>query len=404
MNDPVRGKGQTPGDEAQFHSSSPGPSVLMVLGMFHPIIGGAELQAQRLAGALSARGVSVEVVTSRQKGTADREKINGLPVVRVGVPGWLRLGRIKFYCLQTAVFLYILRCGHRFEVIHVHGAGYLAWAALAAARLLRLPILVKGLNSGHKFDLTELIETFRFGRIMASHLVHRVSMFIATTPAMAEAFIAAGVAAGRVTLIPNGVVSQGTSDPEPASAPHPYPVIGFVGSLYPSKNLPLLVEALARLKKDGLNFKLLLVGDGPERERLVKSAGNLDMEDRLEITGYVQDVENYLSRLDIFVLPSPAEGLSNALLEAMAAGLACVAMDIPANRAVLENGRNGLLVPLSAGVSGLAQELARLLESPDLRHRLGDQARETIRTGFSMDMVAQRYVQLYGSLSAGKNR
>ncbi|MBF0495734.1 MAG: glycosyltransferase family 4 protein [Deltaproteobacteria bacterium] len=404
MNDPVRWKGQTSGDEALFRRDSSGLRVLMVLGMFHPIIGGAELQAQRLAGALLGRGVSVEVVTSRQKGTADREVLNGLPVVRVGVPGWLRLGRIKFYCLQAAIFLYIFRHGRRFDLIHVHGAGYLAFAALAAARLHRLPIIVKGLNSGHKFDLTELIEIFRLGRVMASHLVRRVSMFIATTPAMAEAFIAAGVAADQVTLIPNGVVTQGTSELEPASTPHPDPVIGFVGSLYPSKNLPLLVEALAKLKKDGMNFELLLVGGGPERARLLKLAKNLELADRLKITGYVQDVENFLSRMDIFVLPSPAEGLSNALLEAMASGLACVAMDIPANQAVLENGRNGLLVPLAAGASGLARELARLLESPDLRHRLGRQARETIRSRFSMDSVAQRYVQLYDSLPAGKNK
>ena len=141
----------------------------------------------------------------------------------------------------------------------------------------------------------------------------------------------------------------------------------------------MLVEALPRLSGAAADWPVTLVGDGPERDRLQSQAKDLGVSDQLQCLGFRSDPERFLAEAAVFVLPSRFEGMPNALLEAMAAGLPSVVSDAsPGPLEMVSDGQQGLVVP-SEDVIAFAAALQRLMLDGDLRHRYGVSARETLR-------------------------
>lgn len=156
---------------------------------------------------------------------------------------------------------------------------------------------------------------------------------------------------------------------------------GFVtvARLVPQKGIDVLVHALAQTAGVAQNWPLSLVGDGPERERLEQQVQQAGLQERVKFLGFRSDPQTFLLQAGVFVLPSRFEGMPNALLEAMAAGLAVVVTDAsPGPLEVVEHGVSGLVVP-SDDPEALAAALERLAGDPDLRSRLGAAARDTLR-------------------------
>jgi len=122
--------------------------------------------------------------------------------------------------------------------------------------------------------------------------------------------------------------------------------------------------------------------------------------DSVVFTGRVDNVDDYLRVADIFVLPSTTEGMSIALLEAMAVGLPVVASRVSGTVDVIKHGKNGLLFEPGNG-TGLTDCIISLIESPNRQAELGSQARKTVEQHFSLDRIADRYAALYGSLLSG---
>jgi glycosyltransferase involved in cell wall biosynthesis len=146
-----------------------------------------------------------------------------------------------------------------------------------------------------------------------------------------------------------------------------------------------------------VSIRFDVVGDGPLRDELSALAGNLGVGSDVRFLGYRDDIAPLLDRADLFVLPSRAEGISNALLEAMAVGLPVVASAVSGNTDVIEPEVNGLLVEADDPAS-LAATVLRLLDEPGLRRRLGGEARRTVETRYSIEHVGERYVDLYREL------
>jgi glycosyltransferase involved in cell wall biosynthesis len=139
---------------------------------------------------------------------------------------------------------------------------------------------------------------------------------------------------------------------------------------------------------------LLLVGDGPERDTLERMVRELGLQQRVQLLGHREDVPELLSQFDTFVLPSLSEGMSNTLLEAMAAGVAVVASDVGGNREIIEPGRSGLLFP-SDNLEAAAQALGRLVADADLRARLAAAGLERAEKTFGMRVMLDAYEELY---------
>jgi glycosyltransferase involved in cell wall biosynthesis len=173
-------------------------------------------------------------------------------------------------------------------------------------------------------------------------------------------------------------------------------VIGTVGRLDPVKDQVGLLKAFSRLTDDPRAF-LLIVGDGPCRQELEATIGALGLGDRVRLLGERDDVPAVLSAMDVFVLCSVGEGISNAILEAMATGLPVVATRVGGNPELVTDGSTGFLVePRSP--AGLAARLRRYLEDPMLPAHHGRAAREHAEAEFSLERMVGAYEQLYDRL------
>jgi glycosyltransferase involved in cell wall biosynthesis len=215
-----------------------------------------------------------------------------------------------------------------------------------------------------------------------------------------------GLAAARLHVIPNGVDHARFSGGAPAArvleqlgnSNHTKTVISFCGRLVPMKNVALLLGAFARMESRA-RCVLAIMGDGDERANLERTARDLGIAASVRFLGQIDRVEEYIAASDISVLPSTYEPFGNALLEAMAAGVPCIALEPDgsairtASDEIIEHGRTGLLVP--GGAPGpLASALDELVGNPELRKTLGRRAQAVCRTRYSWDTCAAAYVDL----------
>lgn len=219
--------------------------------------------------------------------------------------------------------------------------------------------------------------------------------FVAISAEIDREWRALGVPGDRIHGIASGVDAQhfspGPSALESAMLPRQRAV--FTGRLHPQKNLDVLIEAWPRVTREtGAN--LVLVGQGPERDRLILKAEALGVAARVQFLGAIPDVAEALRAADLFVLPSLAEGMSNSLLEAMATALPCVASDIGGNQDLLGVAGAGLLVP-EPTPNAWADALIGLFQSPEAREKLAAAARARIVEEFALDRVVDRYEHLY---------
>ena len=169
-----------------------------------------------------------------------------------------------------------------------------------------------------------------------------------------------------------------------------------VGRLVPEKGQRYLLEAFFLLKSD--DWKLVILGEGPLREKLQKQAEQLSITNNLYMPGAVKDVDEWLARASIFAFPSISEGFPNALLEAMAAGLPCVSFDCDAGpRDFINNGENGFLVDLY-NTNEFAQKIKILTENPELRLSLGTKASE-VEHIFELSEIAKKYLHFLNSFT-----
>ena len=174
-------------------------------------------------------------------------------------------------------------------------------------------------------------------------------------------------------------------------------LIGTVGRLTPVKGIPYLLEAARILLRQGANVKVLIVGDGSIREDLKRQTHDLGISENIVFLGHREDIDALLQALDIFALPSLSEGIPMALLEAMAASRAVVASRVGGIPEIVEDGFEGFLVePMD--VNSLAERCRRLIESPDVARKMGEQARVRVERDFSATAMADRVALVYKEL------
>lgn len=174
--------------------------------------------------------------------------------------------------------------------------------------------------------------------------------------------------------------------------------VGAVANLRRVKGLDVLLEAAARLAHEHPGVSFAVAGAGPERESLQRQLIELGLRDVFRLCGSVADVPGFLASVEVAVLPSRAEGMSNAVLEYMAAGRAVVATDVGGNGRLLEHGVHGLLVPPD-DPAALAGALARLLKDRHLASTLAAAAQRRAREQFSRAAMVQRFEDFYEGLA-----
>jgi glycosyltransferase involved in cell wall biosynthesis len=181
-----------------------------------------------------------------------------------------------------------------------------------------------------------------------------------------------------------------------AGAPHPL-TIGTVCALRPEKDLTTLIGAFARVRKLHPELRLSIVGSGPELAALQQYSREADVAAAVHFEPTTTRVTEWLSAIDIFVLPSHTEAFSNSLMEAMACGCCAVASNVGGNPELVKPGETGLLFK-PRDPNDLASALQTLIENPDLRHGLAARG-EAFLANFSIETAARRMGEIYGSLA-----
>ena len=235
-------------------------------------------------------------------------------------------------------------------------------------------------------------------RSRATHLLRRTverlglraaDAVIATTPELA-ADVQRRHPRADVHVIPNGVDTE-RFRPRARRSDAP-PTVLYAGRFSEEKNLDVLIEAAGKLASR-IPFRLMLIGDGDRRAALEAQAGSLRL--AVDFRRFVdhREMPFMMAGADVFVLPSRTEGHPKILLEAMSSGLACVASAVPGNRALVDDGRTGVLVaPGDAGA--LAEALERVLVDADERRDLGERARAAIAARYDLGALVDREIAL----------
>ncbi len=384
--------------------------VLMVVRLYYPWVGGTERQAHKLAKKLREKDIDVEIVTGWWfRGTPQRSAIDGVPIFRnqtmwemFGIKGLRRFGG---YLYILSLLWYLWRRRANYDIIHVHGLNYHTFVVALAGRWFNRRTLVKLANSGRASDINKMRSNQQLP--LAQYLLPAAlgcDCFVATNPTIVQELIAVGVPTEKIVRLPNGVETDSIATKSGYALNDPIRLI-FVGRLHEQKGLDVLLMAFQQLLKQcpTLNMRLQLLGEGPLRSNLTRLSEELGIARQVDFVGQTQGVLEHLQQADVFVLPSRAEGISNALLEAMACGVPVVVSNIPGNVDVVEHERNGLLFTVD-DPSSLAKAVASLLNQPELRYQLGTAARQTAETQYSLSWVADHYAGLYQDLLSTEGR
>lgn len=361
-----------------------------MLRYFYPFIGGMENKALNIASHLRKKGMDVSVVTSRfEREWQKEETVKGVPVIRLPSPKIKIIGALIF--LYNLSF-YLFKNHKQFQIIHAFQIGYSSAVSIFISRVLKKTSLLSLAASGSGGDIKHNIKT-PWGLVFIM-LCRLASKIVVLNREMEKELRTILYSPHRTVYIPNGVDTDKFSPAiRDSSKPKKTKTILFTGRLAKQKGLDTLIYALKRI--DGkFSFELNILGEGslfPALNRLVKGLG---LSEKVFFSGIVDDVVRYLREADLFVLPSRYEGMSNALLEAMACGVPVIASDIPGNNDIIRDGYNGLLFE-DNNVEFLAKTITVILGNSECAETIGKQARQDVVAYYNIQAIAEKHKKIY---------
>lgn len=382
--------------------------ILMLSPQFRPLVGGYERAAERLSAELVRHGHEVTVLAERRdRSWPANEQYDGVLVRRL----WCLYQPHMHHITSLASFaLFLFTQGLHFHVWHVHQHGVHAVLAVMLGKVLRRPVVLT-LTSSKEHGIYQASAKMTLAGLARAWL-RKVDAVAALSQEMRTEAQAFGIQADRVYVMGNGVdtqIFQPRSDEERRGLRRQLKVdadgmVVCVGRLSKEKNPDGLLHAwemaLPHLTK---GWKLVLVGDGPMRNELEACVDERKLRDAVLFAGLQANVESWLGAADVYVLPSHTEGLSNAMLEAMAIGLPVLSTRVSGVRETVEEAGAGLVVDVGQKRQ-LADALIRLAKDTSLRSQMGRAGRTVILKAYSINHVAALHERLYDKLLTEESR
>ena len=362
--------------------------VLFLTASYLPEVGGAERQLELLSRELQRRGHEVSIVTHRVPGAPVRETLNGVRIRRL-FPSTLPAG-LRSPVFIALTMLYLLVHGRRFDAVHCMSLSVHAVGVAVARPLWGFRWVVRMACAGPFGDLAPIRAGWR--RRLMRWALNRAHKAVALSGDVAREMEQFGIARERIEIMFNAVDTERFQVVDRS-----YSEAGgllFVGRLTEQKNVGPLIEALAR---PGLGECVLtLAGAGDQEEGLRRRAVECGVDDRVRFAGLIADMAPVYAEHDVFVLPSLGEGMSNALLEAMASGMPVVSTEASGTVDVVRPGRDGILVD-EPSAAALAEALRRVCAaSPAVRAEMGASARQRVLDVCGVESLVDRLVAAYG--------
>ncbi len=257
------------------------------------------------------------------------------------------------------------------------------------------------LHGEHGRDMSDPQGLNRRRNLLRRAFARRIRTFTTVSEDLAEWLSGqVRIPKSKIALIPNGVDTGLYHPHRDLALRHALGirgddfVVGTIGRLDPVKNHAGLIRAFRAFAEDCPAARLMIVGDGPERERLEGLIQKLNFSSRPVLTGYQSEIHRFYGVFDVFVLNSFAEGMSNTLLEAMASGLPVLCTSVGANPEIVADRVRGRLIP-AGDDAVLTAALRDCHDSPELRKAHGCAAESFIRENFSLAAMVRTYADLY---------
>lgn len=344
--------------------------------------GGMEIYVQELARNLTKKNITPIIVTRKFKQSKTYEVEKGIELRRVP---WIR--GMWFRGPSFIFFSFLKSLSLKYDVILANGL-MATTISFVLAKLRGKPLVCVPHGTVSTQD--------RYGKLVAksTYFMEKMLYSKASLVVLSEEDkkkIKRLFNIDKVTIIPTGI---DVSSFNPNKKPKSKLMIACVGRLTKVKGIDYLLPAIAKLKG---NFKIVFTSSGSEEKLYKQMTAQLKIGDKVEFLGFVPSVKPIHENADIYTLPSLSEGLPVSLLEAMAAGCACVVTDIGLP---VTDGKNALVVP-PANSEKLAIALQRLIDNQTLRKELGKSAR-AFAEQFSWEKTASKYVELFNSITKQK--
>lgn len=353
-------------------------NILIITGIFPPDIGGPATYVPAVAASLNARGHDVRVITLSDTPETGFSA-HPFPVVRIhrNIPRPVRM-------IKTIAA--VIRFGRKADILYVNG---LALESVAANFFIRKPLVQKVVGdliwerSTAAGIITDRLETFqkkRYGfrveflKKLRAYWTAKSDLVITPSEYLKRIVQGWGVAGDNIKVIYNAVSPQADADTDGSCPFVDDHTIVSVGRLVPWKGFDALIDAVSEIE----GAKLVIIGEGSMRAELENRIEKAGLKNRVWLTGALlqHEVGAVLKKTKVFVLNSTYEGFPHIVLEAMAAGAAVIATDAGGTGEIVQNGKNGLLIPAGCD-SSLKQSVAQLLDNGHLRKALVEQGYKT---------------------------
>lgn len=347
--------------------------------------GGTERQLAELARSLDPSRFEVHVGCFREGIRADELRRHGIPILRLQLTSFK-----KPSALSGAGQLISYLRKHKIRLVHTFDYP-LNCFGVPIARAARVPVVLSSQRADRRLVPRSYLKMLRLTDRLVSGIV------VNSEAVRSEMIVAERVTASLLHLCYNGIDTNRFQYEGRSRVPaldNASLVIGVVCVLRPEKDLVTLIETFALIAADTRDVRLAIVGSGPELARLESLAQERRVWDQCVFQPAVSDVASWLKSIDIFVLPSISEALSNSLMEAMACGCACIASRTGGNPELIRDEETGLLFE-PGNYQDLAKKLYRLLNDADLRSRLARAGSRFIRDGFSLAASVKRMEEIY---------
>ena len=241
------------------------------------------------------------------------------------------------------------------------------------------------------------------------YLARRTARIVTNSPGVKDFYVDHGLPEEKFTVIPNSIPPAPPSHTtreallDELGIPEGSRLIGVVGRLWPQKQVKDAIWAADLLKVVRDDVHLLIIGDGPQRNRLRRYRDQVEIRDKVHFLGHRQDAAGIIPHLDMLWSTSAYEGQSNSIMEAMSAAVPVVATDIPGTRDLVVHEQTGYLIPFFGldtrrRRAAFAQAANTLLDDHELAKRMGDSARDRMLNEFSVEKMVDRHVELYREL------
>jgi len=321
-----------------------------------------------------------------QESYSENVRIHFLPLAKESFHYWKR-GEVVQYLKQHSKYVNEHLQNHSYDLCHVFFGFPSGWIAYRHRK--RFPYLISVRGS----DVPGYNQRFGLDYLLLSPILKRIykhaSAVVSNSEGLKNLF-ESQYPKLSAQVIPNGIDVERF---HPIEKQNYIPKMVTIARLIPRKGIDVLINACGKLAKANVPFELHILGEGPEMQNLKKLSQTYGISDRVQFHGRIERdrIAQFLPYCNLFVLPSHAEGMSNAALEAMACGLPLVLTDTGGSKELIKE--NGVVVP-KANVEALTQTLKDLLTTPERLKLMGELSRHHAQR-FSWKSVAQQYYDLY---------